>query len=284
MKNVIFIADFFSDDLLGGAESNDSVLISYLKNNNLCVAKVHSSACSIELLHKNKDSVFIVGNFIGLTEECKRYMIQNNNYIIYEHDHKYVANRDPSKYLNFKIPHEHLANIDFYKSSNKIVVLSEICRQVLEDNLNISNVISIGTSLWTDKKFSFLRNNLNNKKTKSLGIVNSKNPTKGTAEAVRYCEMKNMRYSLIEPAQPNDFLLNVSQYEKILFMPQVLETFCRLVAESKILNCQVLTKPGLIGMYSEKELFNLSGDFLLEELQSRTHKALSMFKTLCVGT
>ena len=42
MMQVVFVADFFSDQILGGAESNDSVLISYLESNNFNVVKKHS--------------------------------------------------------------------------------------------------------------------------------------------------------------------------------------------------------------------------------------------------
>ena len=240
---VVFIADFFRDQILGGAESNDSVLISFLQDAGFNVLEKKSSECTLDFLNKNKDSFFIIGNFVHLTEACKKFISQEVKYIIYEHDHKYVQTRDPSKFLNFEIPKELLMNVEFYKKATKTVVLSEVCKKILEDNLQVKNVISIGTSLWANDKFELLRSKIQNTKTKKLGIIKSTNQIKGTQKAIEYCQKNNIDFELIEAAAENDFLESISSYEEILFLPQVLETFCRVVAEAKILNCKVLTTP-----------------------------------------
>ena len=51
MKNrVIFLADFFSEDLLGGAESNDSVLIQHLESQDSELEKLHCREVHVESL------------------------------------------------------------------------------------------------------------------------------------------------------------------------------------------------------------------------------------------
>ena len=277
---VIFIADFFRHQILGGAESNDSALLSFLEDNDFSIVKKQSSECNLDFLNKNKDYFFIISNFVGLTDACKKFLSQEVNYIIYEHDHKYVSTRDPSKFSNFKIPADYLINVDFYKKAKAVVVLSKICKEILENNLHIRNVMNIGTSLWSDKKFDLLASKAAAKKTKKLGIIKSNNQIKGTQKAIEYCQKNNINFELIEPADEADFLDSISQYEQILFFPQVLETFCRVVAEAKILNCKVLTTPKLLGFYSETKLTDLSGEDLLKELKARTQKACQLFKNI----
>ena len=43
MKNIVFISDFFQEDLIGGAELNDSVLISSLEKKGLKILKIKSN-------------------------------------------------------------------------------------------------------------------------------------------------------------------------------------------------------------------------------------------------
>ena len=62
---VIFIADFFRHQILGGAESNDSALLSFLEDNDFSIVKKQSSECNLDFLNKNKDYFFIISNFVG---------------------------------------------------------------------------------------------------------------------------------------------------------------------------------------------------------------------------
>ena len=49
MKSVLFIADFFSDQLTGGAELNDDILIKHLQKTTQ-VVKIHSNHVTKKLL------------------------------------------------------------------------------------------------------------------------------------------------------------------------------------------------------------------------------------------
>ena len=77
----------------------------------------------------------------------------------------------------------------------------------------------------------------------------------------------------------HDLLKTLATYEVLVFFPQVLETFCRLAAEAKMLECKLLTTPKMLGFASET-CYNLSGEALLNELKERRDKALALFLTL----
>tara|TARA_Y100000592_G_scaffold83250_1_gene132870 strand:- start:4927 stop:5766 length:840 start_codon:yes stop_codon:yes gene_type:complete len=272
-KEIVFIADFFVNDINGGGESNDNNLINHLRKNNN-VQCFRSNNISIENLIKS--DVVIVGNFVGLPEEIKSFLIKNKKYIIYEHDHKYVNTRDPSKFYNFEIPKKNIINKNFYEEAHTVVVLSKICKETLNKNIPKANVHSIGCSLWTKQRLELLLKLSEIEKIKSLCILNSSNPTKNTASTVKYCNDNNLSYEAIHNPSPSEFVKQMSQFEKFLFIPTVLETFSRVCAEAKMMNLQVMTNKKLVGFFSE-DISNLSGKQLINEIFKRNANALSFF-------
>jgi len=271
----LFLSDLYSDQINGGAENNDAVLIQHLRNRGVeveCRSTKDITVDEIDLY----DST-ILSNFILLSPEAKTHLTNNCRYVIYEHDHKYVNTRDPSKFVDFKAPPENIVNADLYENAVQVVVLSDVCKSVMERNLGIKNIHSIGTSLWSTKKFKFIKQLAQTAaKTKGLAVLNSNNPTKGTQPAVEFCKAKGLNPDLISSPDQYEFLQILSEYETLLFIPQVLETFCRLVVEAKMLNCKVQTKKNLIGFMSEP-YSNQSGLELLETLETKVNEALEHF-------
>ena len=78
------------------------------------------------------------------------------------------------------------------------------------------------------------------------------NPTKNYHTTVEYCQSKGIEYGEIQPAGQQEFLTQMSQYKRLLFIPTVLETFSRLCAEAKMLNLDVMTNKSMIGFFSEE--------------------------------
>ena len=280
MVNVIFVADFFKKDLPGGGETNDDVLINHLIS--LGCDLTLRRCIEISPSDFDKNNFFIVGNFISLSSENKN-KLQKEKYIIYEHDHKYVKTRDPSKYKNFNIPETHLVNKDFYKNAVAVIVLSKICKEVLTKNISIDNVYSIGCSLWSDASFSYMEDLLKNKKNDKFAILNSSNPVKNTLKTVQFSNSNNIEYDLIEKCPERELLEKLSMYKGLIFFPTVLETFSRISAEAKMLNCKLMTKPNLLGFASE-DIYKLSGIDLINEFRNRKQSALKLFVDLIERT
>lgn len=276
MKKIGFIADFYQQELPGGGESNDMNLIKHLEINNdiTCYKSNEVSTTDLKTL-----DVILVGNFVLLTEDVKRYLINNKKYIIYEHDHKYVSTRDPSLFLNFNVPDNKIINRDFYEGSYCTVVLSEVCKKVLELNLPNVKVENIGCSLWSEAKFHLLKKLSKTKKNGKTCIMYSDNPTKNYLKAQRYCMLKNINYDSIPKQNHDDFLNTLSNYETLLFLPKVLETFSRLCCEAKMMNVNVMTNRKLIGFYSETSS-ELTGVELIEDMENKNKKALALFDRL----
>ena len=278
-KKIIFVADLFRNQLLGGGECNDDVLINYL---NSCGHTVELKKCPD--LHPSdfkSNNVFIVGNFITLSEENKK-LLREEKYIIYEHDHKYVKSRDPSVYKDFLAPPEQIINQSFYENAIAVVVLSEICQEVMKKNLNIGNIYNIGCSLWTDAKLDFIESLTGQEKNTKFAVLNSQNPIKNTSEAVQFCKKNKIDFDLIDPCDERELLSKLSHYKALVFFPKVLETFSRVSAEVKMLNCGLVTKPNMLGFASEP-IYKLSGKELIKEIRKRKDNALKLFIRLIEG-
>ena len=275
MSDVIFISDFYRNQILGGAESNDDNLISYLK-----------TICSVECLKSSEVKIsdlvdaenIIVSNFVLLSEEVKDYMIANKKYIIYEHDHKYVKTRDPSKYVNFVAPKEDLINVAFYTKAAHVIVLSQICKDVLLRNIPETKVHSIGCSLWSMEKLNYIASLIENPK-RGFCIMKSDNPTKNYINTIKFCEEKGIEPSHISNTSHTEFLSAMSKHRTLIFLPTVLETFSRICVEAKMIGLSTLTNKTNIGFYSEP-YSNMRGFDLIFKIKEKQDDAYSFFASI----
>jgi hypothetical protein len=273
---VALLQDFFEHEIIGGAEKNDSVLLDYLSSQNKIKVKgIHTY--DVEDVVDEYD-FFVVSNFIRLPELVKQYLMHKKNYLIYEHDHKYIANRNPGAFKDFIAPKNMIINRDFYNAAKKVFVLSNVCKHVIEANLQISNVHSIGCSLWSESDLDMIRQiNHTSGKTQEYGVLESNNTIKGTSEAIQFCSKNNIQPTLVSSPDYVEFLTRLSLCKKFIFFPQVLETFSRVCAEAKMLNCQVMTTPKLVGFFSE-DYSSLSGNELNDKISDNIDIALQKFK------
>ena len=276
-KTFYLIADFFYKDFTGGAELNDFSLVSQFKKSGIEVKEIYCKDVSIDFLSQNKEANFIVANFVSLTEANKQYMIKNNRYVIYEHDHKYLKRRNPIFYKNFTAPADHLANIDFFTYAKATICLTQLALDVFKNNTGLENVDKVGASVWRDEDLDYLMDLLAKPNKNTLAaIMDSTNPIKKKAQCVKFCEDKDIPYELISDIDHRAFLKKLSTYEKLVFMTGHLETCCRIVVEAKMLNCEVLTQKALIGACSE-DWFQLNGIELVGEIRKISNNSVNVF-------
>jgi len=273
---VVFIADFFLEHIVGGAELNDDVLISGLEAKDIEIKKTRCVDLTEEDVIAN--DLFIVSNFTSLSERLKNILMLKK-YVIYEHDHKYITTRDPSKFAKFNVPKSEIINREFYEKAHRVVVLSKICKEILEKTLDINNVDSIGCSLWTDAKLDYIESICETPKTKENFIINSQNPIKGTRQAAQFCKQTNLQFDLIGPSPHEELLKQMSEFNSFTFAPQVLETMSRVVVESKMLGCKVFTNRSLIGACYE-DWYSLNGRDLIDKMRQKKADAIDLFHNL----
>ena len=234
---IAFISDLFlSDGIIGGAELVNDCLITRLRARGYQVAPKHSHSP----INLNEYDFFIVSNFINMPEEVKE-SLYDKDYIIYEHDHKYLKNRNPSVFPDFKAPPHMIINEKFYRSARAVFCQSNIHAEVVRKNLSIRNVVNTGCSLWHNSQIATLRKHAGNKKKPVYAIMDSPNSIKGTSEAENYCLQNNMPYEKIPFSGFDEFIEKLSSYAGLVFFPKTLETFCRAVMEARMVGCKLVT-------------------------------------------
>ena len=144
---ILFVSDFFANEIAGGAEIYDDILIKELESHGNKVVKFKSKELSEKhlSLYGNMGFVFLVSNFVTMHPRIKK-MLQYGSYqySIVEHDHKYIKSRNPSVYKDFKAPDDHVINYDFYKNAKCVFCQSVKHADVLKQNLKIDNLINLG--------------------------------------------------------------------------------------------------------------------------------------------
>ena len=263
MNKIIFIADFFADEVPGGGELNNQQLIQILRKRGVDVLEIKSQNVSRQFLQEqDKDTKFIIANFIGLTEENKSVLKLEKEYIIYEHDHKYVKTRNPADYKDFIAPKDQIINFQFYKNSKAILCQSDFHANIVRANLNLDNIKSVGGNLWSHDILDFMYKISLNKKQATCAIMSSDNWHKNTPDAIRLCKIKGWKYDLIPQSDYQDFLTRLGKSKKFVFLPKTPETLSRIVVEARMMGLSVVTN-NLVGATKE-EWFKLKGIELID--------------------
>ena len=92
--DIVFISDFFLNEVRGGAEfCNDALL--HLLIPDVKIAAIKSQLVSSKFIQNNSNKFFVVANFFQLSEEAKIALV-DTTYVIFEHDHKYIKSNNPS--------------------------------------------------------------------------------------------------------------------------------------------------------------------------------------------
>ncbi len=264
---VVFVSDYFIEDIGGspGAESVDGEIRNILKNK-YNVSKIRSCDLNADKI-KSENTFYLISNFTQLSPSAKQ-RLYNCRYVIIEHDHKYINTRNPSRFENYIAPFEKVINYDFYKNAEKVLCQSKLHSDVINRNIFLTNVENMGCSLWSKENLEYIKAGLNNQKIYKYGIIKSDNEIKGTNQASKYCEYKKITPHIINPSSFENFIKELSLTENIVFIPQTLETFCRVLVEAKMLNCNVITN-SLNGCTSEEWFSELSGLNLIEYVESQ---------------
>jgi len=263
MNKIIFIADFFADEVPGGGELNNQQLIEILRKRGVDVLEIKSQNVSRQFLQEqDKDTKFIIANFIGLTEENKNVLKLEKEYIIYEHDHKYVKTRNPADYKDFIAPEDQIINFEFYKNSKAILCQSDFHANIVRANLNLDNIKSVGGNLWSHDILDFMYKISLNKKQATCAIMSSDNWHKNTPDAIRLCKIKGWKYDLIPQSEYQHFLTRLGKSKRFVFLPKTPETLSRIVVEARMMGLSVITN-NLVGATKE-EWFKLKGIELID--------------------
>ena len=276
MRKIVYISDVFVEQFAGGAEINDSILINEISKTHKVVKLLCKEITTKHInLYRKCGYKFLVSNFALMSVDVMKALSDiPNSYSIIEHDHKYLKHRNPSVYDNFIAPQKDIINRIFYANASSVFAQSKIHKEVIEKNLKLTNIINLGMSLWSDEQLSIIENNMNNKKAPDCSIVESLNPTKNTAGTVARCNKNNIEYTLIGSKDYKEFIKQLSEHEKYMYVPVVLETFNRVILEARMLGCKIAST-NLNGCFSEDWFSKYKGQQLIDYVRSQRERVVN---------
>jgi len=266
MHDIVFIADVFVEQLLGGGELNNDELINLLIARGHKVLKINSGFVDRTFIRNHRNSNFIIANFMHLKTECRKELY-DKKYIIYEHDHKYLTTRDPSSFKNYVAPKEEIVNYDFYKEANAIFCQSKFHLDIIKKNLGLNNLINLSGNLWSPQALQIIERLSRTPKKDKCSILSSNISHKNTKEAIMYCKYKNLPYELVASKDYDDFLTQLGRNKKLVFFPKTPETLSRIVVEARMMGMSTITN-NKIGATKEP-WFEMKGSPLIELIRGK---------------
>jgi len=268
MNKIIFVADFFANEIAGGGELNNQELIDILRERDSHVLEVKGNRLTPEFISEcSKKVKFIVANFVMLSRESKTMLENDREYIIYEHDHKYVKSRNPANYDNFIAPKSEIINFNFYKNAKAVLCQSQFHADIVESNLKLDNIISLGGNLWSEDSLETMLSMSKVDKKPTCAIMSSTNWHKNTADAIKLCKAKQWEYDVIPTCGYMEFLLRLGESDKFVFLPKTPETLSRIAVEARMMGLSVITN-NMVGATKE-DWFSLKGEELIEVIKNK---------------
>lgn len=273
----VFISDFFVEDVVGGAELNDEELIKLLQIKGNDVLKKRSHEIKVPFVAEHCDFRFIVSNFTNLSLSVLEFLTKNCDYIIYEHDHKYLPGRNPANYSDFKAPSEQIINLDFYKNAKSVFCQSRFHSEIVHLNTKLENIQVISGNLWSEKTLDLLEDMTSVEKDDCAAIMGSQIHNKKTEVAIKYCIHKKIKYRLIASRDNEEFLRRLGANRMLVFFPSTPETLSRLVCEARMMGMKVVVND-LVGATKE-DWFNLKGKLLVDHMRQKRNEIVELVES-----
>ena len=261
---ICYISDFLLSDIIGGGELNDYELCSIISESIPVTKKRCRELTQADI---EQHTHFIISNFVTLSPTFIDYITKNCKYIIYEHDHKYLANRNPCKFKNFKAPPSAIVHEQFYNSAIAVFCQSGFHQKIINKNIPEENVHNVSGNLWSLESLGIMRTLLQKEKKQAYSILNSRTAHKNTRAALAYCEEKGYKSELVSSNNYQEFLSLISNNQSFIFMPKTPETLSRVVVECKMMGMKILINKNVGASY--EPWFALKGAELIDYIASK---------------
>jgi len=267
---IVFVADMFAQQYVGGAElTTESILESSL----LPVLRANSSNLNIPLMKKFKDRFWIFGNFAHLSEDCMMHAIKNLNYCVLEYDYKYCKYRSPGKHIDAEgkcdcqtSRHGKIVSM-FLQQSKALWWMSENQSKSYKKAFPFLKEGRVLSSVFSDETLDYIQNLDTSNKNDKWIIMNSQSWIKGVDDAVKYAKENGLEYELLWGLEHKEFLSKLATSKGLIFLPKAGDTCPRMVIEAKLLGCELILNNNV---QHKDELWFKTRETAMEYLRERT--------------
>lgn len=278
MKNIILISDeTYSEVQNGGAESNNNELIKILNKEFNCKFVTTIEFNGQFQKYENID-LFILSNFYFISEEAKNF-IYSKNYIITEHDYKFLSTRNPCYYENFLAPKADIIHFDLYKNAKFVLTQSGLQKSIFDKNLEIPNIINFSGNLWPEETLDLIEAlSQTPKNGKAAILAEDHYGIKGRDVSIQFCKKVHLKHGLLPKTNHNTFLKNLSKYSTYVFFPRSPETLSRVCIEARLMGLSVITTDYTAAVH--EEFFNYETNKMIEYIKNKPTEILNLIKSV----
>ena len=274
MKKLVFVADYFSNQVKGGAEFTTDSLIGFSKTHE--IIKINSQSVSPEIIDKYRDHHWVVGNFSLLNDKVKVRFCKNLSYSIIEYDYKFCKFRSTKKHKAIENKEcdcpqtlEGKINSAFYGYAQKIWFMSE---KQIEVFLSFVKTIKLDktevlSSIFSSGDLRFIQSIKDNEKDESFLILGSNSWIKGTEKCIAFAKENNLSHEVISGMPYHELLIKMSISRGLIFRPLGLDTCPRIVIEAKLLGCELSLNDNV--QHKDEAWFSRTAEDCLSYLESR---------------
>jgi glycosyltransferase involved in cell wall biosynthesis len=245
---IIFVADLFAEDYVGGAELTTEALI---ESSPLEVFKVRCKDLSMDTLESGHKKHWIFGNFSGLQQDLIPTIVANLNYSILEYDYKFCKYRSVEKHLSIE-----QKNCDCHEQMHgKLISAFMYGAQSLwwmsEDQLKlycklfpflVEKENTVLSSVFNETFFvalKMLKEKYEDQEKSGWLVLGSTSWIKGYPQAEEWCKENNKEYEVLWNVPYEEVLEKMAQAEGFVYLPLGGDTCPRMVIEAKLLGCEV---------------------------------------------
>ena len=263
--DIIFVADLFVEDYVGGAELTSEALI---EASPFKIQKIHSSKVNLSTLTQGSQKHWIFGNFAQLNPELIPSIAANLKYSVLEYDYKYCRFRSPEKHeASTKQPCDCHDKINgklisaFYYGAQSLWWMSEKQKQryhtlfpflAEKDNVVLSSVFSKATLAYINHLAKLSVTSLIDRK--GWIVLGSDSWVKGAQAAKEWCENNQKQFEVVWNLSYDKLLEKLSHAEGFVYLPAGADTCPRMIIEAKLLGCKLQLNNNV--QHASEEWFN----------------------------
>ena len=237
----VFVADYFLNKYLGGAELSTQALIDSCPGE---VIELNAGEIEEKDVEAHRDAHWIFTNVWLMKFGMIPWMVKTiKSYSIVEYDFKYCAYRSPDTHMlaegiecNCRNP---MLDI-YYGNADNVFFMSQ--RQM---DWHTERIPKIGnpqvlSSIFTPNTLIKLSDLAHNRKEKdSWAIIFSAAGGKGFSQAVEYAERNKKNYYILKGLSYDDLLTQLSQCEGLIYKPICGDTCPRAVIEAFLMGLKL---------------------------------------------
>ena len=237
-----------------------------------------------EIIKKNKDKEWILGNFSGVQKDCLiEFVLSGVKYSVIECDYKYCKHR--SSHLH-KLRegkdcdcHKEKTGVfiaAFYNKAHKVFFMSEEQMNIYKNlfpQFQFANFIVQSSTFkkeTVDRLKSLYESRVKNGHDDRWAILSGGSWIKAERQTVEWCEANKLEYDLIGGLPHDKFIEKLSKKKGLVFHPAGFDTCPRIVIESKMLGLELDLNDNV--QHASEEWFNRTINEIYEEIKGRPER------------